>query len=233
MPDWKTVTPREVLDFWFPKGFEFSSEAHRAFFRERMKGGVHEAIRARFAPLTEAAAKEQLEHWRTDLRGRLALIVVLDQFSRSVWEGEAAAYGQDLKAARLALSEIVEGGYDELEPWEKTFLLIAIAHCEGPDHLARMNRVVDWSRHVTETAPDEIKISYRISEDQARLSRDVIAAFGRYPHRNAMLGRPSTASEEPYLARGEFPRRREIPLDPRAAEDLLRMKRNAVTGAPE
>ena len=100
--DWAGVGPDEVLDFWFPEdGHDASFDAHHAFWTWRMRGGADEPIRDRFASLTEAAAKGLLDHWADAPRGRLALILVLDQFSRSVWRGTPGAFGQDLKAARL------------------------------------------------------------------------------------------------------------------------------------
>jgi uncharacterized protein (DUF924 family) len=233
MYNWSSTSPQQILDFWFPQGLDASGDTHRLFFRTRMKGGMHEEIRTKYAQLTRAAAEGDLDSWMETLHGRLALVVVLDQFSRSIWEGSPAAYGQDLKAARLALSEVLEPRYEDLRPWEKTFLLIAIGHCEGPQHLDRMDIVLDKSHSVTAQAPEAIKMSYKIAEDQARLSRDVIASFGRYPHRNVILGRISTKAEESYIARGEFPHLRVIPLQTDAAQRMLDSPRNAVTGNPE
>jgi uncharacterized protein (DUF924 family) len=221
--DWATVRPDEVLGFWFPDdGHHRDFDAHRAFWTWRMRGGADDAIVARFGPLTEAAARGTLDHWAASPRGRLALILALDQFPRSVWRGTPGAYAQDIKACRLVLEAWENGHYDALpNVWEKTFLLIANGHCEGPDHLARLERGLTHAAALVDEAPEHLRLSYRISEDQNRLARDVIARFGRHPHRNAVLGRISTADEEAYLATGAFPHVREIPQTSEGIEALL------------
>ena len=124
--------PAEVLDFWFPdSGHEADPETHGAFWQVRMQGGMDADICARFAGLTEAAARGRLDHWAGTPRGRLALLIALDQFPRSLWRDTPAAFAQDIKAARLALEGIESGDYDVLAPWEQTFFVIAITHCEG------------------------------------------------------------------------------------------------------
>ncbi len=97
-----------------------------------MQGGMDAAIIERFGGLTMAAATGRLDHWADTARGRLALLIALDQFPRSLWRDTPAAYAQDIKAARLALDGIANGHFDTLEPWEMMFFVIAISHCEGP-----------------------------------------------------------------------------------------------------
>ena len=195
-----------VLDFWFPEdGHDRDFEAHRlldlAHARRRGRGDLRALQR-----LAEAAAKGLLDHWSDTPRGRLALVVALDQFSRSVWRGTPGAFGQDIKAARLVLEALKNGHYDALPTaWEKTFCLIALGHCEGPDHLARIERGLWLAGLVVGEAPEHLRTVYRVAEDQNRLARDVIARFGRYPHRNPVLGRISTPEEEAYIAAGQFP----------------------------
>jgi uncharacterized protein (DUF924 family) len=220
---WDRVEPDGVLAFWFPDdGHDADLDTHRTFWMHRMRGGVDEEIRARFTELTEAVARGLLDHWAKTPRGRLALVLVLDQFSRSVWRGTPAAFSQDIKAARLVLENLDTGEYDALpNVWEKAFCLIAVGHCEGPEHLARVDRTMALARALTEEAPERLRLSYRVVEDQNRLARDVIAAFGRHPHRNAVLGRPSTVAEEAYIAAGEFPHQRHIPTRPEEIEAML------------
>jgi uncharacterized protein (DUF924 family) len=221
--DWVDRGPDEVLGFWFPDdGHEASSEAHRAFWQHRMRGGVDDEIRARFTDLTEAAARGLLDHWGATPRGRLALVIALDQFPRSVWRGTPAAFAQDIKAARLVLEGLENGHYDALpNVWEKAFCVVALVHCEGPEHLGRTERAGVLARALIEEAPEHLLANYRIFEDQQRLAQEVIAAFGRHPHRNAVLGRLSTGAEEPYVAAGAFPHNRYIPTDQAGMEKLL------------
>jgi uncharacterized protein (DUF924 family) len=221
--DWASVTPEVVLDFWFPgDGHDAAMESHRAFWTWRMRGGADDAIVEQFSELTEAAAKGLLDHWAATPRGRLALVIALDQFPRSVWRGTPGAFGQDIKAARLVLEGFANGDYDALpNVWEKAFCLISVGHAEGPGHLARMRDVLARSRALVEAAPEHLKLSYRVVEDQGRLGHDVIARFGRHPHRNAILGRISTPEEEAYIATGDFPHVRNIPTAPEEVEAML------------
>jgi uncharacterized protein (DUF924 family) len=228
--EWASTGPEAVLGYWFPEdGHEADLDAHRAFWTHRMRGGVSGEIRARFAELARAAARGELDHWAETPRGRLALVIALDQFSRSVWRDTPGAFAQDLKAARLVLEGLGNGHYDALtNVWEKAFWLIALSHCEGPGHLERMDRVMALARALVEEAPEHLQLSYRFVEDQGRLGREVVAAFGRHPHRNQVLGRISTRAEEAYLAAGRFPHQREIPSQREAAEALLASRQSLV-----
>ena len=97
-----------------------------------MRGGADDAIRERFADLTEAAAKGLLDHWAVTPRGRLALVIALDQFPRSVWRGTPAAFAQDIRATKLVLDGLKNGHYEALpNVWEKAFCLIANAPLRG------------------------------------------------------------------------------------------------------
>jgi uncharacterized protein (DUF924 family) len=227
--DWGSVTPEVVLDFWFPDdGHDAGMESHRAFWRWRMRGGADDAIVEQFTVLTEAAAKGLLDRWTGTPRGRLALVIALDQFSRSVWRGTPGAYAQDLKAGRLVLEGFANGDYDALpNVWEKAFCLISIGHAEGPGHLARMRDALARSRALVEEAPEHLKLSYRVVEDQNRLAHDIIARFGRHPHRNAVLGRISTPEEEAYIATGDFPHVRNIPTAAAEVEAMLAARGSA------
>jgi uncharacterized protein (DUF924 family) len=136
---------------------------------------------------------------------------VLDQFSRSVWADSPRAYAQDARASALVLEGIRNGHYDALETaWEKTFCIIPLGHCEGPDHLERLDLAIELARAVRDAAPAHLKPMYEFNADQPVLHRRVIAAFGRHPHRNRVLGRESTFEELAYLEQGNFPHQREI-----------------------
>src|SRR5262245_34949302 len=202
-----------VLDFWFPAGVGADLETHRQYWEWRMRGGAHAAIVERFSQLTECAARGELAEWAQTPRGRLALVVALDQFSRSVWAGTPRAFAQDAKAVALVIEGLANGHYDALETaWEKTFCIIPLGHCEGPGHLERLDLGVQLARAVLDSAPAHLKPMYEFNAQQAVLSRQVIAAFGRHPHRNGVLGRESTPEERAYLERGEFPHERELRL---------------------
>lgn len=209
---------KNVLDFWFPDNGHWNSlDSYNAFWRWRMRGGADEDVCSRFAGLARAAARGELDHWAETARNRLALLIALDQFPRSLWRDTPGAYGQDIKGARLALEGMDNGHYEALERvWERQFYLIAISHCEGPDHLARMDMVIEMSKANLHLTPLHLRTAANRAVEQAERVRDVIARFGRHPHRNAILGRISTVAEEEYLAVGEFPHESEIPV-PKAA----------------
>lgn len=199
--------PTQVLDLWFPDNGHWTDRAaHGAFWDERMQGGMDAAIIAHFADLTEAAATCQLDHWAETPRGRLALLIALDQFPRSLWRDTPAAFSQDIKASRLALEGIENGDFDAgLTPWEQAFYAIALGHCEGPDHLARMDLARDLTERIAarfEPPLLDMADGFRRQVDRVR---GIIARFGRHPHRNRILGRPSSPDEEAYIATGDFP----------------------------
>lgn len=198
--------PEDVLSLWFPdNGHWEDDETHQAFWIERMQGGMDERIISDYADLTLAAARGLLDHWAETPRGRLALLIALDQFPRSLWRDTPAAYGQDIKACRLALDGIETGDFDQLAPWEQGFFVIAITHCEGPDHLQRMEMLDAIVEGIVSRLPEHLESRReRFRSQQARV-KGIIARFSRHPHRNPILGRVSTPDEEAYIAEGDFP----------------------------
>lgn len=198
----------DVLDFWFPERRELDVDAgrHRDHWLWRMRGGADAEIEARFRALTERGAGGELDHWVSEPEGMLALIIVLDQFSRSLWRGTARAYAQDTAALALAMDGLSNGHYAALAtPWFKVVHGLPLGHCEGPDHLERIDLLIELRTEIQAQAPAHLQPIYASLVDQARMVRRVIAAFGRHPHRNRILGRPSTPDEEEYLGKGEFP----------------------------
>jgi uncharacterized protein (DUF924 family) len=202
----ETPAPETVLDLWFPQdGHWTSPERHNAFWQTRMHGGMDEVICRDFAGLTRAAAAGELDHWAETPRGRLALLIALDQFPRSLWRDTPAAYAQDCKAARLAMEGIANGHFSRLRPWEQTFFAIALGHCEGPDHLDRLDLVDRITEEIVAGLPPGIaNMGERLRTQNARV-RSVIERFGRHPHRNPVYGRVSSAAEDAYIATGDFP----------------------------
>lgn len=201
------ITPADVLAFWFPEGLNSGTpDDHAAFWRSRMLGGMDAALIEDWADVTLAAARGAYDDWADSARGRLALLLLLDQFPRSVWRDTPAAYGQDIKACRLVLEGVENGHFDALgTPWERNFYLINLCHCEGPEHMARMDLCVRLAEEKVAAAFPEWSEVYGEAGKQPRRVREVIRRFGRHPHRNAVLGRVSTPEEEAYIAEGNFP----------------------------
>lgn len=200
-----------VLEFWFPEGrsLDVDTQTHHAHWRWRMQGGADEEIIAQFSDLTGQAARGALDHWVQDPHGRLALIILLDQFSRSVWRDDARAFAQDPDALSLANEGLSNGHYALLQtPWFRVVYGLPLGHCEGPDHLQRLDRLVGLREDIAAAAPAHLRPIYSLLANQARDVRKVISAFGRHPHRNDTLKRKSTAAEEAYIAKGQFPHMR-------------------------
>ena len=127
---------RAVFEFWFPEGrsFQIEANAHNDHWFWRMRGGVHDEVTKRFSELTAEGAAGNLGFWVADPERRLALIIVLDQFSRSVWGGSARAFAQDPAALALAMEGLSNGHYAALPiPWFKVVHGRPLGHCEGPD----------------------------------------------------------------------------------------------------
>jgi uncharacterized protein (DUF924 family) len=199
----------DVLRFWFP---ERLCEHHGAMVRQFewwFRGGADSGVAERFAPLLRRAARGELDDWSHGPRSRLALIIVLDQFSRSIHRGTARAFAQDQKALALALEGIEIGHYTVLKtPWERTFFFLPLGHSEQLEHLAT---TVKLAEELVEQAPAGLRRILEHSASQARGHLEVIARFGRHPHRNAVLGRQSTPEELDYLASGQLVHRRPLP----------------------
>ncbi|PSN15624.1 DUF924 domain-containing protein [filamentous cyanobacterium CCT1] len=205
-----TIQPFDtVLQFWFPDQL---NQGQAAIVRQGQwwfRGGISASENERFLPLLEQAIRGELDSWAEEPRSRLALIILLDQFSRTIYQGTAQAYAQASKACLLALSGLNIGHYAALKtPWEKTFFLLPLGHSEEFKNLDLAVQLADDL--VQESLPDHREL-LAFSASQARAHREVVARFGRQPHRNAVLGRRSTPEELDYLATGQLVHTRSVP----------------------
>ena len=204
-------TPEEIVDFWFPNGSDPQVERHMELWAWRMGGGANEEIMKRFVNVTERAANGDFDHWAETPLGRFALIIILDQFPRTVWAGTPKAFSQDEKAKDLCLDGLKNGHFEALENvWYKTAYKIPLEHCECPEHLANLDLAVEIADKIVAEAPEHLREGYEIGAKQPRRHRGVIRRFGRHAHRNPVLGRTSTPEEEDYIASGEFPHNSKI-----------------------
>lgn len=207
---------RPVFDFWFPVDLSAAEVgSHWRMLEWWMRGGANAEL-DRFAPVLAAAKAGRLDHWRDTPQGRLSLIIVLDQFPRGLHAGTSEAFSSDPDALRLAEEGFRNGHYEALSnPWERFFFFLPLAHAEGPDHLERMERIVVASEQVLAEAPPHLKPVWQFSLSQAQANREVITRFGRFPHRNLVLGRASTPDEAAYIEKGDFVHRRSLPVHAR------------------
>jgi uncharacterized protein (DUF924 family) len=204
------TTPDDILRFWFPSGLDADEATHLRQCEWWFKGGADQPIVRSFTHALEAAAAGDFDHWAEDARSRLALIIVLDQFSRSIYRDATRAYAQDAKALNLAIEGMNNGHFGQIPTaWQRMFFLLPLAHSED---LALHEKLVALCEAMIDDVPENLRRIYTFSVSQARGHRDVIARFGRHPHRNAALGRMSSEEERAYLAKGEFVHQRPIIL---------------------
>ncbi len=176
-PD-NTADAQGVLDFWFGEA------TPEQWFKQ--DDAFDATIRDRFAGLFEQAASGGLDSWRESAEGCLALVIVRDQFPRNLFRGGARSFATDA-AARAVLSHALESGFDEGFSFrEKQFLYMPLMHSENADDQA-------YSVEKFATLGDEDVLDF------ARRHKDIVDRFGRFPHRNEVLGRKSTPEEAEFL----------------------------------
>jgi uncharacterized protein (DUF924 family) len=188
----------EVLAFWFGPSPDdagtIASQGARWFARDE---DLDAGIRERFAPLREDAVAGRLDAWLGAPRGRLALIVLVDQFSRNLFRGDARAFEHDPLARRWTLAGIEAGCDRALRAIERVFFYLPLEHSES---LADQQRAVALFAALRDDVPASLREPFAGFLDYAQRHRDVIERFGRFPHRNGVLGRVSSAEERAYLA---------------------------------
>jgi uncharacterized protein (DUF924 family) len=195
---------RRVREFWFgklPLGREALAERMQLWFAggesRQLRQENDAALRAEFAPRVEAALRGELASWADGPRRRLSLILLLDQFPRNIYRGRARAFAGDDAAVGLALSGMQSGADAALDPVERIFFYMPMQHAEARDiqeeSLAAVRRLVS-------EAPPELAGVFASVDRFARLHAQIIEHFGRFPHRNRVLGRESTSAELSWLA---------------------------------
>jgi len=163
-------------------------------------GRRHDAhIRERFGADLERAARGALDPWAAHPRGALALVIVLDQFSRHIHRGTPAAFAQDPKAQSVVLAGLSAGHDAALQPVERAFFYIPLEHAEDR---ALQRRSVALHEALVDSVPETHRDRYRDFLHHARIHHDIVERFGRFPHRNRVLGRQSTDAERAFLREG-------------------------------
>jgi len=181
---------RSVLDFWFAPEADPEHGTFRAAWFEKQPG-FDGACRAHFAGLLADAGQGRLDRWGETAEGALALIVLLDQLSRNIHRGTPAAFATDPQALALARRMVARGFDKVLAPVMRIFVYLPFEHSEDP---AMQDEAVRLMESLPEAPWRDKVIHY------AHAHRDVIARYGRFPHRNAILRRADTPAEVEYLA---------------------------------
>jgi uncharacterized protein (DUF924 family) len=191
------MDPERVLSFWFgeldAEGLAHPDTQRRWFTKD---DAFDAALRDNFLEDHRAIVSEEREHWLVDPRGRLAYVVVLDQLSRNMFRGTPEMFASDPQALRAAKGGIEKGADQSLALCERQFMYIPFMHSED---LADQDRCIELFEALrdeqTGRGRDFVDYSLRF----AAMHRDIVAKFGRFPHRNAILGRPSTPEEIKFL----------------------------------
>lgn len=186
----------DLLDFWFGDLRERydAKESLRRWFSGDPE--LDALCRERFGALLSEAEAGGLRDWEGRPESLLALVILLDQLSRNLHRGSAAAFANDARACNLA-HQAVDSGWDlELHPLERLFLYLPFEHSES---LADQDLAVERFAALEAVAGPELQAAVAGYSDYARRHRDVIVRFGRFPHRNQRLGRPSTPEEQVFL----------------------------------
>lgn len=169
---------QDILTFWFsPENQPYWFSKSDAF--DRM-------IETRFKPVLMSASKAELWHWRTTAAGRLAEVIVLDQFSRNLYRDSPLAFAQDSLALALSQEAISLGLDQQLTPEQRAFLYMPFMHSESP-------RMHEYALKLFETLGNPLNLAFE------KKHKSIIDRFGRYPHRNQILGRTSSAEEIEFL----------------------------------
>lgn len=189
-----------VLSFWFGLSRNDPARAEEMLPRWFSAEPVLDAeIRAQFRPLYDQAIAGDLAEWEQTARGVLALILLLDQFPRNMFRGKPQAFAGDAMSQRLCLDGIEQGLDEQLSPVERGFFYMPLQHAEI-EHVQDVS-VQQYERLLRESEP-EWKPLIRGMLKYAHEHRDIIRRFGRFPHRNGVLGRQSTAEENDFIRDG-------------------------------
>jgi len=173
-----------VLSFWFVE-----TKPYRWFHTDR---AFDAGLRRRFGALHRAAAARRLDVWRAHPRHCLALIVLLDQFSRNIYRGDARAFAEDKHALDIA-ADAIRRRFDSLYgAKERAFFYLPFMHSED---LSAQERALGLFKA---RLPDSMNLRYAVQH------HEIIRRFGRFPHRNRILGRLSTPEEIAFLKQGGF-----------------------------
>lgn len=191
---------QQILRFWF--GDDLEREWPEPTFEERWFGGgpvLDREITERFGTLVETALDGGLTKWESDAHSRLALILLLDQFSRNVFRGSARAFAGDARAVALVVDGLASNMDKEL-PWAgRVFFYMPLMHAEDD---ALQARCVSCFEQAAEKAPAAVVEKLENNIKFARMHAEIIDRFGRFPHRNTALSRESTPEEQAYLENG-------------------------------
>ena len=185
------IGPQQVLDFWFgaPDSAEFGTQRKAWFVKD---AEFDRRIVERFGPTIERALRGELDAWAQTPSGALARILLLDQFTRNAFRGDRRAFAGDAQALAAAIALVGSRQDESLPSVLRAFAYLPFEHAEG---LAMQDEAIRLFTRLVATSPELASML-----DHAHRHRLVIERFGRFPHRNTILGRRSTAEELAHIA---------------------------------
>jgi uncharacterized protein (DUF924 family) len=172
------------MDIWFGEDDVFDHECQKEFSSD-----------------VDRASEGQLDHWAAEPRGRLALILLLDQFRRNIYRGTVQAFAMDKAALKLCVEGAIEKKDKGLTPIQRAFFYMPLQHTES---LKVQTKSVQIFGRLSETVSATYRETFETIAQFAELHHDIVEQFGRFPHRNKLLNRENTAEEDEYLA-GDSP----------------------------
>jgi len=192
----------KILEFWFgtfPNAWTGDQSKYDMWFNN---GAAHDSvIFSSFGSDYFRAVDGALDSWSESPRGRLALIILLDQFSRHIHRGTAAAFAQDEKSQQLCIDGIGAGDDQNLHPYERVFFYLPLQHAED---IELQNLSVEAFKQLVLDVPEGYREPFEDALDWAQKHHYVIERFGRFPELNEILGRESTAEELAFLQEGDY-----------------------------
>jgi uncharacterized protein (DUF924 family) len=194
----ESTNPESILRYWFGDAVDDAETARnqRALWWGK-DAAIDEDIRARFGDLPERASGGAFDAWSGSPRGSLALVVLMDQLPRNMYRGTPRSFAYDPQARVHAGKAIALGQDQLLRPVERVFLYLPFEHSEA---MADQDRSVALFNALPASVPEAQRAVFEGYVDYALRHREVIARFGRFPHRNAILGRASTTDEIAFLS---------------------------------
>ena len=191
-----------ILSFWFKEQELSAPQIDRRMDIWFSEDPVFdEEIKESFADEVDAACEGRLDHWASQPRGRLALIILIDQFRRNIHRNTADAFAMDKLALKLCVEGAMEKKDKGLTPIQRVFYYMPLQHSESRKVQAKS---VELYNRLAEAVSPTYKETFLTVAQFAELHKDIIDQFGRFPHRNKLLGRENTPEEDEYLA-GDSP----------------------------
>jgi uncharacterized protein (DUF924 family) len=191
-----------ILEFWFGSfPTPYSADASKADMWFKNGSAYDSEIFIQFGVDYENAINGELDHWIDSHRGRLALTILLDQFSRHIHRGTAQSFAQDEKAQVLCIDGLGAGDDAKMHPVERSFFYLPLEHAED---LEKQNLSIRAYEQLVQDVPEQYRQTFEVTLSFAKSHHYVIEKFGRFPELNEILDRESTAEELKFIVSGKY-----------------------------